>query len=243
MVEIVFLGINDIGEQVYEWLNDRNDAEILALLTEQEQLSTVKVLEPDLILSSGFRHIVPEEILSLPPLGAVNMHKSYLPYNRGTNPNVWSIIEDQPAGVSIHYMTASVDSGPVIDRREVPVYPDDDGRSLYERLESEQLDQFTECWPAIRDDDANTVEQTDDGTYHYYKDFVEAWEIDLEAEVRIGDFIDRLRALTFPPYDNAYFEKDGNKYHVDIQIHKEGDGNDGDELSEKNVPVYNEDDY
>jgi methionyl-tRNA formyltransferase len=73
---------------------------------------------------------------------------------------------------------------------------------------------------------------------------VDAWEIDLDAEVRVGDFIDRLRALTFPPYDNAYFEKDGEKYHVDIEIRKEGDAdNDGAEAEEKNVPVYNEDDY
>lgn len=244
MVDIVFLGINDIGEAVYEWLNEQEGADVLALLTEKEQLSVIEELEPDLIISSGFRHIVPEDVLSLPSMGAVNMHKSYLPYNRGTNPNVWSIIEDPPAGVSIHYMTPDVDGGPIIDRREVLVYPDDDGRSLYDRLEAEQFEQFTDCWPAIRDDEVETIDQPHKGTYHYYEDFVELWELDLDEEVRVGDLLDRLRALTFPPYDNAYFEVDGEKYHVDIEIRREGERADDEETpDEKNVPVYNEDDY
>lgn len=242
MVEVIVLGVNDIGEQVYDWLTDREDADVLALLTEKEQLSLVKHLEPDLLISSGFRHIVPEEILNIPNRGAVNMHKSYLPYNRGANPNVWSIIEDNPAGVSMHYMTTNIDAGPVIDRQKVPIYPDDTGRDLYDRLEATQFDQFTECWPSIRDDDVNTIDQPTEGTYHYKQDFVDLWELDLDEKIRVGDFLNRLRALTFPPYDNAYFEVDGERYYLDVTIRQRGKDRDGEEASEKNVPKYKEED-
>lgn len=242
MVEIVFLGLNDIGERIYDWLTDRDDATVLALATERDQLSLVDHLEPDLLISAGFRHIVPEEVLSVPDRGAVNVHKSFLPYNRGANPNVWSIVDDTPAGVSIHYMTPDVDAGPLIDRREVPIEPDDDARDLYERLEDVQIDQFADVWPAIRDGTAETTEQDPDaGSYHYKREFVDLWELDRDAEVRVGDFLDRLRALTFPPYRNAYFETDGRRYHVEVSITPADDSGERD-ASVKNVPTYSEDD-
>jgi methionyl-tRNA formyltransferase len=224
MVELVFLGLNDIGQRVYDWLTERDDATVQALLTEREQLDLVGALEPDLLVAGGFRHIVPEDVLEIPTLGAVNLHKSYLPYNRGANPNVWSIVEDNPAGVSIHYMTADIDEGPIVDRREVPVHPDDSGKELYRRLEDSQFEQFTEVWPDIRDGTVDTTEQSpDEGTYHYKQEFVDLWEIDREETVTAGQFLDRLRALTFPPFRNAYFEQDGERYHVELRVAKEGE--------------------
>lgn len=219
MVDVIFLGLNDIGEQIYEWLVDRDDATVRAILTEKDQLSLVEEVQPDLVISGGFRYIVPEQILEVPSLGAVNLHKSYLPYNRGTNPNVWCMIDDTPAGVTIHYMTASVDAGPIIDRREVQKRPGDTAKDLYERLERAQFDQFREVWPDIRDDDADTISQdTDAGSYYYRQDFVDLWELEMDAEKRVGDVITKLRALTFEPFKNAYYEVDGQRYYVEVDI-------------------------
>jgi methionyl-tRNA formyltransferase len=242
MTELVFLGINDIGEQVYDWLTERSDVTVTALLTEREQLPTVKKLQPDILLSAGYRHIVSQEILEIPERGAVNFHKSYLPYNRGGNPNVWSIIEDNPAGVSLHYMTPDVDAGPVIDRRKVPVYPDDSARDLYERLEAAQFEQFRDVWPEVRDDTVETISQEERAaTYHKKEDFVDLWEIDTEEEVVVGEFLRTLRALTFPPYKNAYFRDDGQKYHVEVKV---TGGNDTQtEKEKKNVPTYTTDEF
>ena len=237
-VDVVFLGVNDVGEQIYEWLHEQEEVSVVALLTHDEQLDLVHDVEPDLIVSSGFRHIVPEEVLEVPQRGAINLHKSYLPYNRGANPNVWSIIEDGPVGVSIHYMTPDVDAGPIIDRRAVDLYPDDTGRTLYERLEAAQIEQFKELWPAIRDEEVETIPQNaEEGTYHYKQDFVDRWELDREEEVRVGEFLDKLRALTFPPYRNAYFEEDGTRYYVEVNITTEPMGTE----SGKNVPRYDDD--
>jgi len=236
-VDVLFLGVNDIGERIYEWLVDRDDAAVKALLTHEAQLELVEEVQPDLLISSGFRHIVPESVLDVPDLGAINLHKSYLPYNRGANPNVWSILEDGPVGVSIHYMTPDIDAGPVIDRREVPLYPDDTGRTLYDRLEDEQFDQFTELWPAIRDDEVETESQPkNEGTYHTKQDFVDLWALDRAEQVNVGDFLDKLRALTFPPYRNAYFEENGTRYYVEVNITTEAMGSE----TGKNVPRYDD---
>jgi methionyl-tRNA formyltransferase len=218
-VKIILLGLNGIGKRVYDYLLKRNDASVLALLTEQDQLNIVAELQPELIVSAGFRHIIPEEVLAVPELGTINLHKSYLPYNRGANPNVWSIIENDPVGVSIHHVTGTVDTGPIIDRREVPTYPDDSARDLYERLEDEQIRQFADIWPNIRDGDTVTIEQDlKEGSTHRKQEFVDLWRIDRDESVTAGEFIDRLRALTFPPFQNAYFEQDGKKYYINIDI-------------------------
>ena len=135
-------------------------------------------------------------------------------------------------------MTPDVDEGPIIDRQKVPVKSDDDARDLYERLEDAQVEQFKRMWEPIRDGEVETIEQaSEEGTYHYKKEFVDLWEIDLNEEVRVGDFIDRLRSLTFPPYDNAHFEKDGEKFQVEISIEAESKDI-GTNVREKNVPTY-----
>jgi methionyl-tRNA formyltransferase len=238
MVTVIFLGVNRFGREIYDWLCNREDATVLALLTEKDQLESVKKLEPDLIVSAGFRHIVPEEILSIPDLGAVNLHPSYLPYNRGASPNVWSIIEGTPAGVSVHYMTTDVDGGPIIGRRKVAKYPDDNGRDLYRRLEEEMIDLFKHVWTDIITDSVDTVTQSlDDGTYHLVQDFTDLFEIDRDERKAVGEFIDELRALTFPPYNNAYFVEDGTKYYLELSVTPESEVS-SDESIHPNIPSY-----
>lgn len=239
MVDIIFLGLNDIGDRLYDWLVDRDEANVMALITEKNQLNVVRELEPELLVSAGFRHIVPGDILDIPDRGAVNLHKAYLPYNRGANPNVWSIVEDTPAGVTMHYMTEELDSGPIIARRKVRKRPDDDARDLYERLEDAQFEQFVNVWPDIRDATVDTQLQEigTEETFHRKSDFVDLWELDLEKETTIGHVIDKLRALTFPPFQNAYFEMDDTRYYVEVSISEADDSDDG---KDRRIPTYTE---
>jgi methionyl-tRNA formyltransferase len=138
-------------------------------------------------------------------------------------------------------MTAAVDAGLIIDRRTVTVYTDDNARDLYERLETAQIQQFKEMWPEIRDGTAETIEQNPNkGTYHRKSDFVSLWELDRGETVQVGEFIDRLRALSFPPYKNAYFEQDGDKYHVEIEVTPKAESK---QETDRNLPIYEEDEF
>lgn len=219
MIDIVFLGKHDVGEIVYDWLCNQENANVMAMLTRKEQLNVAQDLNPDLMISGGFEYIIPDNILDIPDKGIVNMHGSYLPYNRGANTNVWPIIEDTPAGTSLHYMSPELDGGPIIDRRKVEVKPDDTARSLLDRIEQIAITQFKEIWPEIRDGSIDPTPQvSDSGTYHSQSDFVDLWEIDLEKKSTYREVIDHLRATTHPPFNNAYFEQNGEKYFVDISI-------------------------
>lgn len=221
-IEIVFLGINDAGMRVYEWLCDRDETFVHSLLTTKEQLRTIEDVQPEYIISCGYRHIVPESILEIPKGGCLNLHPAYLPYNRGANPNVWSIVDGTPAGVTLHYMNAEIDTGDIIAQRRVETDFADTGKDLYERLEDAQVELFQEAWPNIINGTASsTTQSTDSGTYHRTEEFKELCRLDPDEQVRIKDFLDRLRALTFPSYKNAEIEIDGETYYIELDITKE----------------------
>jgi methionyl-tRNA formyltransferase len=221
-IEVIFLGVNDAGMRVYDWLCDQSDVFVRALLTTREQLTVIEDTTPDLVVSCGFRYIVPEHVLSIPDMGCLNLHPAYLPYNRGANPNVWSIVEGTPAGVTLHYMDSTLDTGDIVARSEVATDFADTGKDLHERLEDAQVDLFKNTWPDIIDNDIEPIEQHEDsGTYHRTDEFDSLCELDPEATVQVKQFLDRLRALTFSPYDNASIQVNGETYYVDVDIRKD----------------------
>lgn len=220
-MEVVFLGINDVGRRIYDWLCDRDGIRVRALVTTREQLDLVERLRPDLLVSVGYDHLVPGDVLSVPNEGAVNLHPSLLPYNRGKSPNVWPIVENTPAGVSLHYMDEEFDTGDLIAQRKVETDFTDTGKTLHKRLETAQFELFTDTWPAIEADDVKATSQSEaDGTYHTTQDFLDLCELDPDAEVQAKELLDRLRALTFPPFDNAFLEVNGQTYYVDVDIRR-----------------------
>lgn len=239
-VELVFLGQNPVGERVYDWLTSQPGADVRGIITETDQLSLLERLQPELAISAGFRHIVPDTYLDVPERGIVNLHDAYLPYNRGANPNVWPLIDGSPAGVAIHYMNSTVDAGPLISRRRVPTRADDTAASLRRRLEEAQIEQFRDCWPGIRDGSVEPTPQPTGGSFHSRSDFVDLWELDLDAETTVGGLISRLQGLSHPPYNNAYFETDGERYYIDIDITPEADIDDEEISRVADAPVYDE---
>lgn len=221
-IDVVFLGVNNAGMRIYEWLCGRDTVDVKALLTTKKQLSSIEKLQPDYLVACGYRHIVPESVLEIPSEGCVNVHPAYLPYNRGANPNVWSIVEGNPAGVTVHYMDADIDRGDIIAREQVETTFADTGKDLHQRLEEAQVDLVQDVWPDIEAGDISTTTQAEDsGTYHETNDFEDLCQLDPNENVQVKEFLDRIRALTFPPYDNAEIEIDGENYHVQVDIQKQ----------------------
>jgi methionyl-tRNA formyltransferase len=226
-MDIVFLGVNNIGMRIYDWLCQRDGVDVRALLTERDQLDIVHRIAPEFIISVGFEYLVPPDILDIPSEDAINLHPSYLPYNRGKSPNVWPLIEGTPAGVTLHSMDAEFDTGDIIAQQRVVTEFSDTGETLHKRLEDAQFELFTETWPNIESGDVEYSPQDDaDGTYHTKADFVELCELDSDEEVGIKTLLNRLRALTFPPFDNAHLDINGERYYVDVEIRKAADKDD-----------------
>jgi hypothetical protein len=75
--------------------------------------------EHDLIISFGYKYLIPKEIIESYSAPIINLHMSYLPYNRGAHPNFWSFMDGTPSGVSIHLVDQGVDTGPILYQRYI----------------------------------------------------------------------------------------------------------------------------
>ncbi len=75
----------------------------------------VRTLAPDVIAIHTMSHLLKENIFSIPKLGTINLHASYLPEYRGPNPSFWQYHDMQMnPGVTVHYVDKGEDTGDII---------------------------------------------------------------------------------------------------------------------------------
>lgn len=97
-------------------------------------LETIVQLAPDLIVVAAYGRILPQEILSYPRLGCINVHSSLLPKYRGAAPIHWAILNgEQETGVTIMHMALALDAGDIIAQRATPIDPDETVETLHDR--------------------------------------------------------------------------------------------------------------
>lgn len=185
-------------------------------------LLKIKALKADIALSIFFDYIFKDSFIGLFKNGVINLHPSYLPYNRGQYPNVWSIIENTPAGVTLHYVDSGIDTGNVIAQQQIPVSAIDTGETLYRKLEEACLNLFIENWPLIKEGKSPNFPQIEGvGTYHRTRDVDEIDEIDLDQTYIARNLINILRARTFPPHKGAYFKVNEKKIYMQLYLYEE----------------------
>lgn len=98
-------------------------------------LAIVRELQPELIVVAAYGRILPEDILTLPPFGSINVHSSVLPKYRGAAPINWAILDGQKeTGVTIMYMTRDLDAGDIVCSKKTDILPDEDAQELTHRL-------------------------------------------------------------------------------------------------------------
>ena len=96
-----------------------------------EWVKRVAGLAPDYLFSFYYRSLLDERLLATPRWGALNMHGSLLPRYRGRAPVNWAILNGETrTGVTLHYMVAKPDAGPIIAQQEVPIGIDDTALSV-----------------------------------------------------------------------------------------------------------------
>jgi methionyl-tRNA formyltransferase len=215
---IVLLPGGMLGERIRDVVarQRRQDDEIVVAY-DRPALHEALAHGPEWIVSAGCRFILtPEELAKAGD--ACNVHPSYLPWGRGANPNVWAIIAREPAGVSIHRMTAGLDRGPLFAQRKIPVAFGDTGHSLYHHLVDEAAWLFAETWPWLRYGGATTWEQRGEGSYHRVADMETARHIEFDDRVTWRTALDTLRAFTFVGHRNIVVEDKGKQWHVEVQI-------------------------
>jgi methionyl-tRNA formyltransferase len=117
-----WFGARGLASHVVGSLNDRRSVELL------------RRLAPDLLVLAGAR-ILSAEVLAVPTLGALNAHPARLPGFRGTGVVGRSILAGVPVTVTVHFASADVDAGDVVERRVVPIEAGDTLDSIQRRAD------------------------------------------------------------------------------------------------------------
>lgn len=103
-------------------------------LREPAAIAEVASLDPGLLVLADYGRIVPPALLD-PAHGALNVHPSLLPRHRGATPVPAAILAgDTRTGVTLMRMDAGLDTGPIIDQRELPLAGDETTQALERRL-------------------------------------------------------------------------------------------------------------
>ena len=99
-----------------------------------EFVAQMQALQPDLGIVIAFR-MLPEVIWAMPKLGTFNLHASLLPQYRGAAPINWAIINGETeTGVTTFLLNHEIDKGAILGQRRVPIAPNDNVGTLYDRL-------------------------------------------------------------------------------------------------------------
>lgn len=188
---ILFLGYKDCA--LIDFLISKE--RYLVQTEDKINLNFVLDYKFDFLVSYGYRYIVSQDILNYFHMAAINLHISYLPWNRGSDPNLWSFIDNTKKGVSIHYMDKGLDTGDIIAQKEIQfdIY-NETFSSSYERLHVEIQKLFKEIWDDVKIKNIIPKKQTKKGSYHssidkniYFKLF------DFDWNTKIHIFLDKLK--------------------------------------------------
>jgi len=95
----------------------------------------LKEFSIDLICLAGYMRILGEEVIQTFEKKIINIHPSLLPAFPGLNAQKQAINHGVKfSGCTVHFVDSGVDSGPIILQTVVPVYDNDDEKSLSKRI-------------------------------------------------------------------------------------------------------------
>jgi methionyl-tRNA formyltransferase len=202
-MRILYLGYKN--SKILEFL--QNKFEVICI---DEKLTKEKIdeIEPDNIVVYGYRYILESFIVEKYDKKIINLHISFLPWNRGAYPNFWSFVDNTPKGVSIHYIDKGIDTGDIILQKEVQISIRDTLQTSYACLKDEIENLFIQNWEDILYHRLLPIKQTKiSGSFHTIrqtKDFmlkygIDNWDIPLEQlmqkidDMNIINEIERIR--------------------------------------------------
>lgn len=95
------------------------------------------------------------------------MHISYLPWNRGFSPNIWSFLEDTPKGVTIHKIDRNLDKGKILFQKRMEFDPFSETlETSYRALNEAIVELMKNHWEDILNQTYDEIVPEGKGSYH-----------------------------------------------------------------------------
>lgn len=128
------------------------------LKDEKFQLN-LKGLNADAFVVVAFR-MLPDEVWQMPPKGTINLHASLLPQYRGAAPINRAIMKgEKTTGLTTFYIQREIDTGGIIDRRNMVIGADETAGELHDRMMVEGADLLSTTLDAIAKGGGDSIPQ------------------------------------------------------------------------------------
>jgi len=162
---------------------------------DEQFISELRELKPELIVVAAYGQILPQTILDLPKFGCVNVHTSLLPKYRGASPIQSAILNGETeTGVTIMKMDAGLDTGEILAQTRTPILPEDNSQTLHDRLAQLGAELLVETIPAYVTGKILPKPQPAEGASYAAKIKKEDGRIDWSEPAE--KILNRLRAFT-----------------------------------------------
>lgn len=168
--------------------------------------AALSALRPDVLVVTAYGRILGRDLLTLAPLGAVNVHASILPRWRGAAPIQWAVASgDAETGVTIMQMDEGLDTGDVLMVRTLPIGPEETSADLAPRLAALGGQAIVEALPLLSAGALVPVRQ--DATRHTLAPILEKEHGRLDFTAAAPVLAARLRGFT--PWPGSFTTLDG----------------------------------
>jgi methionyl-tRNA formyltransferase len=178
------------------------------------------VNQSNLVVLAWWPKIIPKSFFEEVKTPIINLHPSLLPIGRGKHPNFWAIVDEEKFGVTMHLIDQEIDSGLLIDQKEIPFDWTDTGESLYNKA----LDSIKSLFIAFirgyidKPEILTKKKLSTDKDIRFAKDIDPKRSLELEKHYRLKDILNILRASTFSGQPGATFRDGNEEFEVRINI-------------------------
>lgn len=141
-----------------------------ATLRDPAAIQRLAAWQADVMVVVAYGLILPSTVLSIPPLGCINIHGSLLPRWRGAAPIHRALLAgDSQTGVTIMQMDAGLDTGPMLLERATPIGEMDTSASVHDRLAALGAEALLQALDGILDGSLKPTPQPDAGATYAAK--------------------------------------------------------------------------
>lgn len=192
---VILLTNNRNALVLYDWLKSYIDCLLYSEYIDMDILNNYK---PRLIISYNYAHIINEDVIEYMRGQCINLHISMLPWNRGSDPNFWSFIDDTPKGVTIHRVAKGLDTGDIIYQENVHLCEEKETfASSYRILQQSIVELLKKHFKTLLSGNYAVTKQIGNGTYHRRRDFEKLISShDFDWNMNIKAFKKRLHNLS-----------------------------------------------
>ncbi len=177
----------------------------------RKEYEFVNDLKPDVIVTLAYGQIVPQGLLDIPTLGAINLHGSLLPKYRGAAPIQYALINnDKVTGMTLMRMVKEMDAGEMYDKEEVEISPEDNNTSLFEKMGDAALKLILRALPKYLNGELKGIPQ--DESLVSFCPTIKPEEEKLDLSNSIDKISGYIRALSDLP--GAYLYLDNQKFKI-----------------------------